>query len=92
MVALFFSPATPPLPPLPPLLPEVTSAALLRPGESLVVSLQGFPYLNNNAAQIHNLGAVNLPFLGPMDAASITPSDLPLHPYRVHRARFSSRR
>lgn len=59
-----------------PRLPEATDAALLRPGDSLVVSLQGIPDPSNNAVQIDNQGAINLPFLGPINAAGVTPSDL----------------
>ncbi len=49
------------------------------PRDSLVVSLQGIPDPSNNAVQIEDQGAINLPFLVPINATGVTPSDLSRH-------------
>lgn len=59
-----------------PRIPDARSAALLRPGDSLVVSVQGVPDPSNNAVQINDQGVISLPLIGSVTAAGITPADL----------------
>ncbi len=59
-----------------PRIPDATSAALLRPGDSLVVAIQGVPDPSTNAVQIDDQGVISLPLIGIVNAAGITPSDL----------------
>jgi len=59
-----------------PRLPEAASAALLRAGDSLVVSLQGIPDASQHNVQIDDQGLINLPYIGGVGAAGLTASDL----------------
>jgi polysaccharide export outer membrane protein len=59
-----------------PRIPDATSAALLRAGDSLVVSIQGVPDPSTNAVQIDDQGIISLPLIGVVNAAGLTPSDL----------------
>lgn len=59
-----------------PRIPDATSAALLRPGDSLVVTIQGVPDPSTNAVQIDDQGVISLPLIGIVNAATMTPSDL----------------
>jgi polysaccharide export outer membrane protein len=55
-----------------PQLPTATSAATLRPGDSLVITLQGIPDPSSNQVQIDDQGLVTLPFIGPISTSSTT--------------------
>jgi protein involved in polysaccharide export with SLBB domain len=57
-------------------LPETTSVASLRPGDSLVVTLQGVPDPSSNPVQIDDQGLVTLPFIGPVSATGTTTATL----------------
>jgi polysaccharide export outer membrane protein len=59
-----------------PRLPEAASAALLRPGDTLGVSLQGIPDPSQHNVQIDDEGLISLPFIGSIPAAGLTTSDL----------------
>lgn len=59
-----------------PRIPDATSAALLRAGDSLVVSIQGVPDPSTNAVQIDDQGVISLPLIGIVNAAGTTSSDL----------------
>ncbi len=68
--------STPSGPATNPRIPDAGSAALLRPGDSLVVSIQGVPDPSNNGVQINDQGIISLPLIGIVNAAGLTPSDL----------------
>jgi polysaccharide export outer membrane protein len=57
-----------------PRLPEGASAAHLRPGDSLVVALQGIPDATNLAVQVDDQGEITLPYIGGLVAAGLTPA------------------
>jgi polysaccharide biosynthesis/export protein VpsN len=59
-----------------PRLPESASAALLRPGDTLGIGLQGIPDASNHIVQIDDQGQIYLPYIGGIAAAGITASDL----------------
>jgi polysaccharide export outer membrane protein len=59
-----------------PRIPAATSAALLRAGDSLVVSIQGVPDPSTNAVQIDDQGVISLPLIGIVNAGGLTSSDL----------------
>ena len=59
-----------------PRLPEAASSALLRPGDSLNVALQGIPDPSAHTLQIDDQGMINLPYIGGIEAAGRTASDL----------------
>lgn len=52
------------------------SAAQLRPGDSLTVSLTGIPDPSNNAVQIDESGSISLPFLGVIQAGGLNTGEL----------------
>ena len=52
------------------------SAAQLRPGDSLTVTLSGIPDPSNNPVQIDEQGSISLPFLGVMPAAGLNTGEL----------------
>jgi protein involved in polysaccharide export with SLBB domain len=52
------------------------SAAQLRPGDSLTVTLSGIPDPSNNPVQIDESGAISLPFLGVIPAAGQNTGEL----------------
>ncbi len=59
-----------------PKLPESSSVAALRPGDSLVIALQGIPDPTNSSVQIDEQGLINLPFIGSVSAAGATTAGL----------------
>jgi len=59
-----------------PKLPELGSVANLRPGDSLVITLQGVPDPTANTVQIDEQGLVTLPYVGQITAAGITTASL----------------
>ncbi len=52
------------------------SVAQLRPGDSLTVTLSGIPDPSAHTVQIDEQGLISLPFLGPVQAGSLTTADL----------------
>ncbi len=59
-----------------PRLPESASAAVLRAGDSLGVSLQGIPDPSVHNVQIDDQGLISLPYIGGIPAGGLTASDL----------------
>ena len=59
-----------------PRIPEAASAALLRPGDTLGIGLQGIPDASNHTVQIDDQGHIYLPYIGGVPAAGVTPADL----------------
>ncbi|MCF3651835.1 polysaccharide biosynthesis/export family protein [Synoicihabitans lomoniglobus] len=59
-----------------PKIPEASSSALLRPGDSLGIALQGIPDPSAHNVQIDDQGLISLPFVGGVQAAGLTASDL----------------
>ncbi len=59
---------------LPP--PETGSIAALRPGDNLVITLQGVPDPSANSVQIDDQGLVTLPFIGPLSTTGTTAATL----------------
>lgn len=55
-----------------PVLPEADNVAVLRPGDNLVVSLQGIPDPSSNQLQIDDQGLISLPYIGAIKAAGET--------------------
>jgi polysaccharide biosynthesis/export protein VpsN len=56
--------------------PDAVSAASLRPGDSLIITLQGVPDPSSNQVQIDDQGLITLPFVGPLTAAGATTANL----------------
>lgn len=71
-----------------PTIPESASSAVLRPGDSLTVVLQGIPDPSTNSVQIDDQGLISLPFIGSTKAAGVSTSDLS----RAIRAEYLNRR
>jgi polysaccharide export outer membrane protein len=59
-----------------PRIPTSTSSAQLRPGDSLTVALQGIPDPSSHPVQIDEQGFISLPYIGNINAAGTTTSDL----------------
>jgi polysaccharide export outer membrane protein len=59
-----------------PPLPAATSSALLRSGDSLIVTLQGVPDPPPPPLQIDEQGFVTLPYIGAVKAAGMGPAEL----------------
>jgi polysaccharide biosynthesis/export protein VpsN len=59
-----------------PELPQSSSSAALRPGDTLVVALQGVPDPTNNNVQVDEKGLITLPFVGAVEAAGVTTAEL----------------
>jgi protein involved in polysaccharide export with SLBB domain len=59
-----------------PQIPESGSTALLRPGDSLSVALQGVPDPSVNTVQIDDQGLISLPFIGVVQVAGMTIAEL----------------
>ena len=59
-----------------PRIPESASAALLRPGDTLGIGLQGVPDPSNHAVQIDDQGLIYLPYIGGVAAAGVAPAEL----------------
>jgi protein involved in polysaccharide export with SLBB domain len=71
-----------------PRIPETASSAVLRPGDSLTVVLQGIPDPSTNSVQIDDQGLISLPFIGSTKAAGVSTSELS----RSIRAEYLNRR
>jgi protein involved in polysaccharide export with SLBB domain len=71
-----------------PRIPESASSAVLRPGDSLTVVLQGIPDPSTNTVQIDDQGLISLPFIGSTKAAGVSTSELS----RSIRAEYLNRR
>lgn len=59
-----------------PTIPAAASAAQLRPGDSLAVSLQSVPDPTINAVQVDEQGLISLPYIGTIPAAGGTTAEL----------------
>jgi len=59
-----------------PKLPEATSVANLRSGDTLVITLQGVPDPTANSVQVDEQGLVTLPYIGQVTAAGVTTAGL----------------
>lgn len=59
-----------------PQIPEATSTAQLRPGDSLNVAIQGVPDPSSNALQIDEQGLISLPYIGTVKAAGSTTAEV----------------
>lgn len=59
-----------------PKLPEASSVANLRPGDTLVITLQGVPDPTANSVQVDEQGLVTLPYIGQVTAAGTTTAGL----------------
>ena len=59
-----------------PQLPEASSAATLRPGDTLIVALQGVPDPSSNSVQVDERGLITLPYIGNVEASGITTAAL----------------
>ena len=59
-----------------PRIPETASAAVLRAGDSLGVSLQGIPDPSVHNVQLDDQGLISLPYIGGLQASGLTASDL----------------
>ena len=59
-----------------PRVPQSTSAALLRPGDSLTIALQGIPDPSVNNVQIDEQGLLSLPYIGTVAASGLTSAEL----------------
>jgi protein involved in polysaccharide export with SLBB domain len=59
-----------------PKLPESGSVANLRPGDSLIITLQGVPDPTGNSVQIDDQGLITLPYIGQIAAAGTTTATL----------------
>jgi polysaccharide export outer membrane protein len=55
-----------------PVLPDADNVAVLRPGDNLVVSLQGIPDPSSNQLQIDDQGLISLPYIGAVKASGET--------------------
>jgi len=68
-----------------PRVPESSSSALLRPGDTLTISLQGIPDPSQHNAQIDDQGLINLPYIGNVTASgSDVGRALAAHPPDLH--------
>ncbi|MGC4071788.1 MAG: polysaccharide biosynthesis/export family protein [Nibricoccus sp.] len=59
-----------------PKLPEASAIASLRPGDSLIIILQGVPDPSSNSVQIDDQGLVTLPFIGAISTSGTTTATL----------------
>jgi polysaccharide biosynthesis/export protein VpsN len=59
-----------------PEVPAAATAALVRPGDSLTVALQGVPDPSTNQVQISDGDTISLPYIGPISTASATTGEL----------------
>lgn len=55
-----------------PVLPDSGNVAVLRPGDNLVVALQGIPDPSSNQLQIDDQGLISLPYVGTITASGET--------------------
>jgi protein involved in polysaccharide export with SLBB domain len=59
-----------------PRVPESTSSALLRPGDSLTIALQSIPDPSQHNVQVDEQGLINLPYIGNVAASGLTSAEL----------------
>jgi protein involved in polysaccharide export with SLBB domain len=59
-----------------PMIPETSSSAVLRPGDSLEIALQGIPDASSNSIQIDEQGLITLPYIGNVQAAGASTAEL----------------
>jgi len=59
-----------------PRVPGSTSSALLRPGDSLTIALQGIPDPSLHNVQIDEQGLISLPYIGTVTASGLTSAEL----------------
>ncbi|HEU5079352.1 MAG TPA: polysaccharide biosynthesis/export family protein [Opitutaceae bacterium] len=59
-----------------PKIPEVVGAGGLRPGDSLIIAIQGVPDPTSNNVQIDEQGLITLPFVGAIHASGQTTAAL----------------
>jgi polysaccharide export outer membrane protein len=59
-----------------PRIPETASSAVLRPGDSLTINLQGIPDPSTNSVQIDEQGLISLPYVGALTAAGVSTATL----------------
>jgi protein involved in polysaccharide export with SLBB domain len=59
-----------------PRVPDSSSSALLRPGDSLTIALQGIPDPTLHNVQIDEQGLINLPYIGNVVASGLTSAEL----------------
>jgi len=59
-----------------PHVPESFSSAVLRPGDSLTIALQGIPDPSSHSVQIDERGSVTLPYIGTVVASGVSTSEL----------------
>jgi polysaccharide export outer membrane protein len=59
-----------------PRVPGSASSALLRPGDSLTIALQGIPDPSAHNVQVDEQGLVNLPYIGSVTASGLTSAEL----------------
>jgi polysaccharide biosynthesis/export protein VpsN len=59
-----------------PRIPETSSSAVLRSGDSLTVTLQGVPDPTVNNVQIGEQGLITLPYIGSVTAAGVSSAEL----------------
>ena len=59
-----------------PQIPETASSAVLRPGDSLTVTLQGVPDPSTNTVQVDEQGLISLPYVGAITAGGISTAGL----------------
>src|SRR3954453_22277318 len=62
-----------------PKLPESSSTAALRAGDSLTIGLQGVPDSSTNSVQVDEQGLITLPFIGAVKAAGSITAGLSQH-------------
>lgn len=55
-----------------PVLPDAGNTAVLRPGDNLVIMLQGIPDPSSNQLQIDDQGLISLPYIGALKASGET--------------------
>ena len=70
-----------------PSVPESSSSALLRPGDSLTITLQGIPDASQHNVQIDDQGLINLPYIGNVTASGLMSAELQQHIRQTYIAR-----
>jgi polysaccharide export outer membrane protein len=71
-----------------PRVPESTSPALLRPGDSLTIALQGIPDPSQHNVQVDEQGLINLPYIGNITASGLTSAELSSRIRQTYIARY----
>jgi protein involved in polysaccharide export with SLBB domain len=59
-----------------PRVPGAALSALLRPGDSLTIALQGIPDPSMHSVQVDEQGLINLPYIGSVPASGLTSAEL----------------